>query len=121
MTNPSKVYCLVKDIIFKAKLSETTRAMGAEIVSFKDVVGILAAAGEEAPNLIVFDASALWASNTEEAQAIVDGLRKLNFSALAFGFASHIETDAIGFFEERGVAVVPRSKALSELQARLRS
>lgn len=119
MTKVRRISVLVRDIIFKAKISETVKALGAEMSSFRDPAALIQAARIEAPDLVVIDISVVWPGQEEASRELLNGLAAMGLLPASFGFVSHVEADAFSFFDQNGLRVVPRSKSLSELSSRI--
>lgn len=108
-----RIFALVDDIFFQAKMLETARHLGVEMKSFTTGEMLLDEFGQHRPRLVVVDLNA-----RQSPVAAISALRALDPRIPLVAFFSHVQTELAESARQAGCEeVMPRSKFTKELAA----
>ena len=118
---PTRIFCLIDDLFFLAKIQEVARKLNVKVEfvkSDKEIGEKGAEAGEENPSLIIVDLN----SNSIKPLSLISKLRsRFKKSTSIVGFVSHVQGDLKVKAQDAGCDVVmPRSAFSQNLPSILR-
>ena len=118
---PTRIFCLIDDLFFLAKIQETARKMNVKVEfvkTDKDLLEKMKQNGEEKPSLIIFDLNNI---NAKPLTLIPKLKSKLKKGTSIIGFLSHVQGDLKQKAHEVGCdMVLPRSAFSQNLPQLLR-
>ena len=118
---PTRIFCLIDDLFFLAKIQETARKMNVKVEfvkTDKDLLERMKQNGEEKPSLIIFD---LNNANAKPLTLIPKLKSRLKKGTSIIGFLSHVQGDLKQKAHEVGCdMVLPRSAFSQNLPQLLR-
>jgi len=118
---PTRIFCLIDDLFFLAKIQEVSRKLNVKVEfvkSDKEITEKVGEEGDEKPSLIIVDLN----SNSIKPLTLIPKLRsKFKKSTSIVGFVSHVQGDLKMKAQEAGCDVVmPRSAFSQNLPSILR-
>ena len=118
---PTRIFCLIDDLFFLAKIQEVSRKLNVKVEfakSEKEIGEKVGEEGDEKPSLIIVDLN----SNNIKPLSVIAKLRsKFKKSTSIVGFVSHVQGDLKIKAQEAGCDVVmPRSAFSQNLPSILR-
>lgn len=116
----AKIFTLVTDLFFQARIQETARTLGVELENFADAAALLNRCRSEPPALLIVDLNAASAQPLEAISQLKQdpGLRAVRVIA----YLSHVQVELERAARAAGAEMVlPRSRFTLQLPELLRA